>query len=135
MILVGGLRSGKTPTRALPGDSSSASRAANFPLNTRRLRGSAELPNLAARVQATNCFGLTIKPDRLHQIRSVRRPDSTYASLANCVYEIRGAEALMKRESIRVLDTTTRSIEEIATTIVQHAKLVRHIFAAVCSGS
>ena len=70
----------------------------------------------------------TTWPDRLTRIRSERRPESKYAALANCQYEIREAEAMMQREGITVLDTTTRSIEEIATTIVHHAKLVRHIY-------
>ena len=42
--------------------------------------------------------------------------------------QARAAEAIMEREKIPVLDTTTRSIEEIATTIVHHAQLKRHLF-------
>ena len=34
----------------------------------------------------------------------------------------------VRREGIATLDTTSRSIEEISTTIMQHAKLVRHIY-------
>jgi regulator of PEP synthase PpsR (kinase-PPPase family) len=73
-------------------------------------------------------FGLTIMPDRLHQIRSERRPGSQYASLPNCVAEVREAEALMRNESIPYLDTTTRSIEEIASTIMHQGNLQRHIY-------
>jgi hypothetical protein len=67
-------------------------------------------------------------PDRLHQIRSERRPGSQYASLTNCVAEVREAEALMRNETIPYLDTTTRSIEELASTILQKANLQRHIY-------
>ena len=64
-------------------------------------------------------FGLTISPDRLSEIRNERRPDSRYASIQNCRAEINEAEAMMRRSGIRWLSTTTKSIEEIATTILQ----------------
>ena len=62
---------------------------------------------------------LTILPDRLHRIRQERRPDSKYASIENCKYEVRSAEALIEREKLPLIDTTTRSIEEVATVIRQ----------------
>ena len=61
------------------------------------------------------CFGLTIDPDRLSQIRNERRPGSKYASLENCRYEVNEAQRLMKRDSIAWLSSTHKSIEEIAT--------------------
>ena len=67
-------------------------------------------------------FGLTIAAERLSEIRNERRPDSVYSSLANCRNEIHEAEAMMRREGIRWLSTTTKSIEEIATTILQEIK-------------
>ena len=60
--------------------------------------------------------------------RQARRPDSKYAALENCRYEVRAAEQLMQRERISTIDTTARSIEEIATTILHKAGLQRHIF-------
>jgi regulator of PEP synthase PpsR (kinase-PPPase family) len=42
--------------------------------------------------------------------------------LDNCRYEVSEAEAMMRREGIRWLSTTTKSIEEIATTILQEVK-------------
>ena len=42
--------------------------------------------------------------------------------------QTREAEALMQRERLPTLDTTSRSIEEIATTILHKAGLQRHIF-------
>lgn len=125
VILVGVSRSGKTPT-ALYLALQFGIRAANFPLTPDDF-GDGKLPR-SLQAYREKLFGLTIKPDRLSKIRSVRRPDSTYASMSNCQFEIREAEAMMEREKIPMLDTTTRSIEEIATTIVHHAKLVRHIF-------
>ena len=38
------------------------------------------------------------------------------------------AEELMHRERIPMLDTTAKSIEEIATTILHRAELARHIY-------
>jgi hypothetical protein len=43
--------------------------------------------------------------------------------LANCRYEVSEAEKMMRREGIRWLDSSTKSIEEIATTILQELKL------------
>ena len=71
---------------------------------------------------------MTIDPERLQQIRQARRPNSKYAALETCRYEVREAEQLMQRERIPTLDTTARSIEEIATTILHRAGLQRHTF-------
>ena len=65
------------------------------------------------------CFGLTIDPERLAQIRNERRPASRYASIENCRYEVKEAEAMMRREAIEWLSSTHKSIEEIATTILR----------------
>ena len=73
-------------------------------------------------------FGLTINPERLHKIREERRPGSKYSALENCRYEVRECEYLLQREGIPVLDTTEKSIEEIATTISYRAKLRRQIY-------
>jgi len=64
-------------------------------------------------------FGFTIQPERLSEIRNERRANSRYASLENCRMEVSEAEAMMRRTGIRWLSTTTKSIEEIETTILQ----------------
>jgi [pyruvate, water dikinase]-phosphate phosphotransferase / [pyruvate, water dikinase] kinase len=64
-------------------------------------------------------FGLTIQPERLSEIRTERRPNSKYASIENCRMEVNEAESMMRRAGIRWLSTTTKSIEEISTTILQ----------------
>jgi regulator of PEP synthase PpsR (kinase-PPPase family) len=56
---------------------------------------------------------------RLSQIRTERRPDSKYASLDNCRYEVRAAETMMRKAGIAWLSSTHKSIEEIATTILR----------------
>ena len=73
-------------------------------------------------------YGLTINADRLRKIREERRPGSRYAALENCRYEVRECEHLMERERIPIVDTTAKSIEEIATTILHRAKLHRHVY-------
>jgi len=119
VILVGVSRSGKTPT-SLYLAMQYGLKASNYPLIPedfdRRQLPPALVPH------RKKIFGLTIGPDRLSQIRNERRPNSTYASLDNCRHEIHEAEAMMRREGIRWLSTTTKSIEEIATTILQEVR-------------
>ena len=55
----------------------------------------------------------------LSQIRNERRPGSKYAAFENCRYEVAEAETMMKRHQIAWLSSTHKSIEEIATTILQ----------------
>jgi len=125
VILIGVSRSGKTPT-CLYLALQYGIKAANYPLIPEDF-GAMQLPGVLTRMRS-KLFGLTIMPDRLHQIRSERRPGSQYASLPNCVGEVREAEALMRNEDIPYLDTTTRSIEELASTILHEANLQRHIY-------
>ena len=67
-------------------------------------------------------FGLTIKSERLHSLRSERRPNSEYASLSNCRQEIGLAEDLMKSMGIPTADSTSRSVEELSAIIIQNMK-------------
>jgi len=73
-------------------------------------------------------FGLSIAADRLSEVRNERRPGSKYASLENCRYEINEAEKMMRREGIRWMSSTAKSIEEIATMILQEFKSDRRVF-------
>ncbi len=125
IILVGVSRSGKTPTCLYLGLLYGI-RAANYPLipedfEVMKLPGSLD-------GRRDKLFGLTIQPERLYRIRNERRPGSHYASMENCEHEVRAAETLMRQENIPVLDTTTRSIEELATVILHQANLQRHIY-------
>jgi regulator of PEP synthase PpsR (kinase-PPPase family) len=119
VILVGVSRSGKTPT-SLYLAMQYGLKAANYPLipdDFERGRLPSALPPFKHKL-----FGLTITPERLSQIRNERRAGSKYASLENCRYEVNEAETMMQREGIRWLSSTTKSIEEIATTILQEIK-------------
>ncbi|HRE16882.1 MAG TPA: kinase/pyrophosphorylase, partial [Rhodocyclaceae bacterium] len=120
VVLVGVSRCGKTPT-SLYLAMQFGLKAANFPLIPEDFdRG--VLPGTLIR-HRSKLFGLTIQADRLAKVREERRPGSRYASLANCSEEIIEAEKMMRREGIRWLDSSTKSIEEIATTILQELKL------------
>ena len=125
VILVGVSRCGKTPT-SLYLALQFGIRAANFPLTPDDF-ADRRLPD-SVRPWRDRLFGLTINAERLHHIRSERRPNSKYASLENCRYEVRECEGLLDRERIPMLDTTAKSIEEIATTIVHSAKLQRYVY-------
>jgi regulator of PEP synthase PpsR (kinase-PPPase family) len=116
IVLVGVSRSGKTPT-CLYMAMQFGIKAANYPLIPEDFeRG--RLPSTLAPFKA-KCFGLTIDPERLNQIRHERRPNSKYASLENCRYEVAEAESMMRREGIAWLSSTHKSIEEIATTVLR----------------
>lgn len=119
VILVGVSRCGKTPT-SLYLAMQHGVRAANYPLipdDFERMRLPDALTGLRHKL-----FGLSIAPDRLSEIRAERRPDSRYAAPDNCRYEVSEAEKLMRREGIRWLSSTHKSIEEIATTILQQIR-------------
>ena len=125
LILVGVSRCGKTPT-SLYLALQFGIRAANYPLLPEDLE-KARLPELLEPLRK-RLYGLTINPDRLHQIRTERRPGSSYASIDNCRSEVSQAERLMRAEGIPYLDTSTTSIEEISTTIMAKAGLKRRIY-------
>src|SRR5512141_457249 len=125
VILVGVSRCGKTPT-SLYLALQFGIRAANFPLTPDDFADH-KLPGSIVPRRARP-FRLTIQPERLREIREERRPGSRYAALDNCRHEVREAEGLMTREGIPMVDTTSKSIEEIATTILHRAKLERHIY-------
>jgi hypothetical protein len=125
VILIGVSRSGKTPT-SLYLALQFGVMAANYPLIPEDFhRG--KLPE-ALRAEKTRLYGLTIAPERLHEIRKERRPGSQYADLDNCRYEVAEAESLMRREGIRCINSTSKSIEEIATTILRELRIQRQVY-------
>ena len=125
VILVGVSRSGKTPT-SLYLAMQHGLKASNYPLIPEDFERRQLPPALVPHKK--KIFGLTIQPERLSEIRNERRPDSKYASLLNCRHEVAEAEAMMRRAGIRWLSTTHKSIEEIATTILQEINPERLIY-------
>jgi len=122
VILVGVSRSGKTPT-SLYLAMQYGVKAANYPLIPEDFERD-ELPS-ALPPHRAKIFGLSIAPERLAEVRHERRPNSRYAALDNCRHEVTAAEHMMRREGIRWLSSTTKSIEEIAATILQEVGLGR----------
>ena len=101
-------------------------RAANYPLTEEDLAELRLPPELEA--CRDRLHGLSIDPLRLREIREERRPQSRYASIAQCRYEVGRAEALFRRERIACLNTSFSSIEEIATAILHKSGLKRRLF-------
>ena len=124
VVLVGVSRVGKTPTCVYTALQYGVF-AANYPLTEEDL----EAGRLPQRLGAfrDKLYALTIRPERLQQIRSERRPDSRYASRAQVQYELRAADALFGRYSIPVLDTSESSIEEIASRIMNTTGIERRL--------
>jgi len=116
LILVGVSRSGKTPT-SLYMAMQYGLRVANYPLTPDDF----EAPGLPRALQPhlNKLWGLTLSPERLAQIREERRPNSTYAALETCRNELQEAESRMRAAGIPVVDSTHRSVEEIAAMIKQ----------------
>ena len=120
IVLTGVSRSGKTPTCLYLAMHFNL-KAANYPLADADFESSS-LPGAIAGVQ-DHLFGLTLSPGELHKIRQERRPNSRYSSLEQCEFEIRRAEAIFRAANTPFLDSTSISIEEIATAILQRLKL------------
>jgi regulator of PEP synthase PpsR (kinase-PPPase family) len=115
VILVGPSRVGKTPTGMYLAINYGI-RAANYPLLDEDFAGQ-QLPE-SLRLLTDKLFGLISSPRYLHQIRQERRPNSPYASLEQCTFELGAAKTLFEATRIPFIDTTTKSIEEIAATIL-----------------
>lgn len=122
VILVAPSRCGKTPTSMYLALQHGLS-VANYPIVEEDLE-TTELPR-PVRHLAERCFGLVTSPQRLAVVRQERRPDSRYASLEQCTFELRRAGEMFRRHGIPVVDTSTKSVEEIATIILQRLKAKR----------
>ena len=125
VILVGVSRSGKTPT-SLYLAMQFGIKAANYPLIPEDFERRS-LPEVL-KTYRSKLYGLSIAPERLSEIRQERRPGSEYARLSNCRFEVDQAEGMMRREGIHWINSTTKSIEEIATTVLRDVKLERHVY-------
>ena len=98
-------------------------KAANYPLIPEDFeRG--RLPTALLRVRA-KLVGLSPTPQRLHDVRQQRRPGSHYASLDNCRGEVAAALKMMHAETIRWLDSSAPSVEELSGAILESRGLGR----------
>ncbi|TCJ18495.1 kinase/pyrophosphorylase [Parasulfuritortus cantonensis] len=116
LILVGVSRSGKTPT-SLYMAMQYGLKVANYPLTPENF----EKHSLPATIRPykRKLRGLTLTPERLSAIRSERRPNSEYAAMDTCKRELDLATQMMAEAGIPVLDSSTRSIEEISAILRQ----------------
>lgn len=116
IILLGVSRSGKTPT-ALYLALNFGLKVANYPYT------SEDLPKfklIDAHLRNRNkLIGLNIEPQRLLNIRSQRLQLGSYADPIMIKKELSALTDLFLRENILAIDTTTKSVEEIAATIVK----------------
>ena len=124
VILVGVSRTSKTPTSLFLALQYGIS-AANYPLTDEDLE-TGRLPKVL-QPWRHKLYGLTIRPERLQQIRQERRPGSRYASPQQVQYEVRTALALFARQDVPYIDVTECSVEEIASRILHAKNLARHV--------
>jgi len=127
VILLGVSRAGKTPTCLYLGMQFGIY-AANYPLTEEDLFGrSDELPHCLMPFRR-KLYGLTINPERLHKIRSQRRPNSRYASLDQCRRELGASESIFRSEGIPSINVTAMSVEEIAAKVLHENRLERRLW-------
>ncbi len=124
VILVGVSRSGKTPT-CLYLALQYGVYAANYPLTDDEFE-SGQLPELLLK-HKHKLFGLTIRPDRLRQIRKERRPLGRYSSAQQVRFELRETDKLFRKYGIPHVDTTEFSIEEISSRILDSTGVERRV--------
>ncbi|MCL1078896.1 kinase/pyrophosphorylase [Parashewanella spongiae] len=125
IILLGVSRCGKTPS-SLYLSMQFGIKAANYPFVEDDM-DNLKLPE-KLKQNKDKLFGLTIDPQRLHEIRQSRMQNSRYSSLRQCRVEVKEVEMMFKKERIPFINTTNHSVEEIATKILYTTGLERHMF-------
>ena len=119
VILIAPSRCGKTPTTMYLALQHGVF-VANYPLVEEDF-DSADLPRPVKNLR-DRCFGITTTPARLSQVRNERRPNSRYASLEQCSYELRQADAMYRAHRIPMINSSAKSVEEMSTVILQFLK-------------
>jgi [pyruvate, water dikinase]-phosphate phosphotransferase / [pyruvate, water dikinase] kinase len=116
VVLIAPSRCGKTPTSMYLALQHGLF-VANYPLVDEDLDRN-DLPGLLGD-HVSRCVGLTTTVERLSRVRNERRPNSRYASAEQCRWELRRAADLYAANRIPVIDSSSRSVEEMSTLIVQ----------------
>ncbi|MCX9598425.1 kinase/pyrophosphorylase [Vibrio cholerae] len=125
IILLGVSRSGKTPT-SLYMAMQFGLRVVNYPFIAEDMHAMRLLPEFE--LHRHKLFGLTINAERLTEIRENRLAGSEYASNQQCQQELATVEALFRREAIPYINTSSLSVEEISTRILERTGLKRRLF-------
>ena len=119
VILLAPSRCGKTPTSMYLALQHGLF-VANYPLVDEDLESS-DLPRPVKDLQ-DRCFGITTTVERLSRVRNERRPGSKYAEISQCRWELRQAGELYAAHQIPVIDSSAKSVEEMATLVLQTLK-------------
>ncbi|EIN5959221.1 kinase/pyrophosphorylase [Vibrio cholerae] len=125
IILLGVSRSGKTPT-SLYMAMQFGLRVVNYPFIAEDMHAMRLLPEFE--FHRHKLFGITINAERLTEIRENRLAGSEYASNQQCLQELATVEALFRREAIPYINTSSLSVEEISTRILERTGLKRRLF-------
>lgn len=119
IILLGISRTGKTPT-ALYLALNFGLKVANYPFT------SEDFPHFRLKEEhkrnKNKLFGLSISPERLASIRKERNISGSYAQADHIEQELLALKDLFVKEKIPYVDTTNRSVEEIAAFIMSKRK-------------
>ena len=116
VILIAPSRCGKTPTSMYLALQHGLF-VANYPLVDEELER-VDLPAIL-RDHVPRCIGITTTVERLTRIRAERRPGSRYASADQCRWELRRAREVYDLHRVPVIDSSSRSVEEMSTLILQ----------------
>lgn len=122
VIVLGVSRSGKTPLSIYLATHIGL-KVANYPLTEETLNNY-KLPK-EINENITKTVGLTSNPEILSIIRQERYPDSNYAKRSVCIQELRQAEQIYQNYKIPYINTSRKSIEELAAQILQEIGLYK----------
>ncbi len=122
VIVLGVSRSGKTPL-CIYLATHIGLKVANYPLTEETLNNY-KLPKEVSE-NITKTVGLTSNHEILSRIRQERYPDSNYAKRSVCIQELRQAEQIYQKYKIPYINTSRKSIEELAAQILQEIGLYK----------
>ena len=122
VIMLGVSRSGKTPLSIYLATHIGL-KVANYPLTEETLNNY-KLPK-EINENITKTVGLTSNHEILSTIRQERYPDSNYAKRSVCIQELRQAEQIYQNYKIPYINTSRKSIEELAAQILQEIGLYK----------
>lgn len=122
VVVIGVSRTSKTPLCMYLANK--GIKAANIPLIPET-----ELPKEIFMVPSDKIVGLTIAPDKLHQIRAERVKtmglgvNASYADMDRIKREIKYSETIMDSLGCLKIDVTNKAVEEAAQIIMEHLKI------------
>ncbi len=122
VIVLGVSRTGKTPVSVYLSTHMEL-KSANFPLTEEYLHNY-KLPKGISR-NFKKTVGLTTNPEILSTIRQERYPGSNYAKRSTCIQELKQASQIFQKYNIPSINTSRRSIEELAAQISQEIGLYK----------